>query len=743
MTETHPSFCRMCHSSCPILVDVDDGVPVKVGGDPSSEIYHGYSCIKGRALPEMHTHPDRLLHSLARQPDGSFTPIPVVQAMDEIAEQLGRIIEEHGPLAVALYSGTFGLANALTAPLTNAFREALGNPRGWVATSIDQPGKTIAQGLMGVWMALHQGPATADVCMIIGSNPLISIAAGLPQADPRKWLHDAKKRGFKLIVIDPRRHETASQADLYLQPKPAEDIAIVGGMIRLIVDEGLLDREFVAAETTGIEELRRAVDPFDPQTVARRADIPVDDFVAAARMFATAGRGVAVAGTGPGMSSARGTLLEYLILALNALCGRYLREGELVWNPGTLVEPVPRFAQASGPFPSYGFEPKLRVRGLGDTLVGPSTAAIADEILEPGAGQIRALISCGGNPLAAWPDQLKVREALESVELLVQFDPWMSATAKLAHYVIAPTLSLEVPGMTNYVDMLPAYAPGYGLPKPWAQYTPAIVDPPEGSDVIPEWEFFYGLAQRMGLALEVRPVDFNGPTGATLPIAMDVKPTADELLTLLTSKARIPLAEVAEFPHGAVFEEPSSVVLPKMDGWEARLDLANDLMMRDLRELSARPSGDLASWADDRYPFRLVGRRMNTRYNSGGMTAPRLQAQERTNPAFMHPDDLAQLGLETGEVAEISSARATILGVVEADDTIRRGLVAMSHAWGDVAEHDEDVRNIGGNTSRLIDVTDQWDPYSGQPVMSNIPVAVRPHAPARTAGDAVGAGVAR
>jgi anaerobic selenocysteine-containing dehydrogenase len=483
----------------------------------------------------------------------------------------------------------------------------------------------------------------------------------------------------------------------------------------------------VAEETQGLDELRRAVDAFDPETVARRADIPVDDFVAATRMFATAGRGVAVAGTGPGMSSARGTLLEYLILALNALCGRYLREGELVWNPGTLVEPVPRFAQASGPFPSFGFEPKLRVRGLGDTLVGPSTAAIADEILEPGEGQIRALISCGGNPLAAWPDQLKVREALETVELLVQFDPWMSSTAKIAHYVIAPTLSLEVPGMTNYVDMLPAYAPGYGLPKPWAQYTPAIVDPPEGSDVIPEWEFFYGLAQRMGLALEVRPVDFNGPTGATMPIPMDVKPTADELLTLLTTKARIPLSEVKQFPNGAVFEEPSSVVLPKMEGWEARLDLANELMMHDLAEMSARPSGDIASWAGDGYPYRLIGRRMNSRYNSGGMTAPRLQAQEPTNPAFMHPDDLAELGLRSGDIAEIGSERATILAVVAADATIRRGLVAMSHAWGDLEEYDEDVREIGGNTSRLIDVTDQWDPYSGQPIMSNIPVAVRVH----------------
>ena len=127
-----------------------------------------------------------------------------------------------------------------------------------------------------------------------------------------------------------------------------------------------------------------------------------------------------------------------------------------MWNPGTLVEPVPRFAQASGPFPSYGFEPQAAgSAGSGDTLVGPSTAAIADEILEPGQGQIRALISCGGNPLAAWPDQLKVREALESVELLVQFDPWMSATAKLAHYVIAPTLSLEVPGH----DQLRRHAP--------------------------------------------------------------------------------------------------------------------------------------------------------------------------------------------------------------------------------------------------------------------------------------------
>ena len=726
-TTTVPSFCRICHSACPILVEVEDGIAVKVSGDSTSEIYHGYTCVKGRALPEQHVHPDRILHSLKRQPDGTFARIATEQAMDEIAAKLSQILEESGPLAIANYTGTYSLANAITAPMSNAFREAIGNPRGWVATSIDQPGKTLAQGLMGVWMALHNPPAEADVCLIIGSNPLISIAAGLPQADPRKWLHDAKKRGFKLVVIDPRRTETASQADVYLQPKPAEDIALMAGMIRLIIDEGLYDQEFVANETQGVEELRRAVDAYDVETVARRADVPVDDFVKATRVFATASKGVAVAGTGPGMSSARGTLLEYLVLALNALCGRYQREGELVWNPGTLVEPIPRKAQAAPPFPAFGFEPKLRVRDLGDTVVGPSTAAIADEILLPGEGQIRALLSCGGNPLVAWPDQMKVREALEQVELLVQFDPWMSATAKLAHYIIAPTLSLEVPGMTNYIDMLPAYAPGYGLPKPWAQYSPVVVDVPPGSEVIPEWEFFYGISQRMGLDLAIRPVDFNGPTGQTYPVNMNTKPTADELLELLTMKARVPLSTIREFPNGAVFEEPASVVLPKDEGWEFRLELANELMMHDLAAETARGTGDIASWANDDYPFRLIGRRMNSHYNSGGHPLAKLTDQDPFNPAYMNPEDVEDLGLGRGEVVEISSARATILGIIEPDDSLRRGLIAMSHAWGDVAEYDEKVREIGACTSRLTDVADQWDPYSGQPVMSNIPVAVKPH----------------
>lgn len=722
---TATSYCRFCHSCCPILVDVEDGRASRVRGDPENPLYHRYTCVKGRALPEQHNHPDRLLHSLKRQPDGSYAPISSERAIDEIAARLRQILDEHGPLAIANYGGTYGQVHPATAPLQIAFMNAIGSPRRFTSMTIDQPGKAIAKGLLGIWMAPPQGFDDAHVALLIGANPLVAISGGLPNANPRRWLHHAKRRGFKLIVVDPRRTETASQADLHLQVRPGHDIAVVAALLRTILDEGLHDRAFVEQETSGVRELAAAVAPFTPESVGARAGVPPEQLVEAARLFAAGPRGVATAGTGPNMSSAAGTLLEYLILCLNTVCGRWLRAGEKVWNPGTLVEPFPAVAMAFPPVQAYGFGEPLRVRGLADTLAGPSTAAVADEILLDGPGRIRALLSVGGNPVAAWPDQLKVTAALDRLELLVQVDPWMSATAKRAHYVIAPKLSLEMPAMTSLFDMLPAYAPGFGWPQPYAQYTPAIVEPPAGSDVIAEWELFFGLARRMRLDLEIRAIDMNGPTGQAFPLPTDVVPSDDALFALLTSKARVPLEEVKRHPHGAIF--PSDVVVaPKYEGWDHRLDLANAQMLDDVRGVANDGSGDRASWADARHPFRLISRRMHSRYNSGGHSLARLRAEDETNPAFMHPLDLDELGIMSGEVVEVRSRRGSIRAVVEADETLRRGLVSMSHAWGDAPDHDGDARTTGASTARLSDVDDAFDRYSGQPVMSNIPVAVVP-----------------
>ena len=598
--------------------------------------------------------------------------------------------------------------------------KALGSRMAFNSNTIDQPGKALAQALHGMWMAPFQDFATSRVALLVGINPLVAMSGGIPQGNPGRFLSDALERGMQLVVIDPRRTETARRATLHLQPRPGWDAAIVAALLRVILREELHDAAFCAENVSGLAALRTAVEPFTPEWVAERADVPAARIVEAARVFARAGRGVATAGTGPNMSG-HGTLLEYLILCLVTVCGRWLRAGERVANPGAVVPQFPAIAQAMNPWPAWGFGEKLRVRGFTNTAAGMPTTTLADEILLDGDGQVRALVNLGGNPVAAWPDQLKTIAAMKKLELLVQIDIKMSATAKLAHYVIAPKHSLEMPGFTLNQDYLALYGVGFGYPEAYGQYTTAITAPPPGSDVVEEWEFFYETAKRMGLSLQLRQMGLIGPAkGEPVPLDMETKPTSDEIFAILMRDARVSFDELRRHPHGAVFPDPPVFVAARQDGWQGRLEVGSPEMIEELALVAAAPAaGELAD-----YPLRLISRRMMTAYNSSARDLPALRAKWPYNPAFMHPDELARRGLVPGDVIEIRSDHARILGVAEADPTVRPGLVSMSHSFGDTPESDADVRAIGGNTGRLTSVERDYDRFSGLPRMSNIPVRV-------------------
>jgi anaerobic selenocysteine-containing dehydrogenase len=708
-----------------VLVDVEDGVPVKIVGDPASPVYQGYSCMRGRAATEHYVSGTRLVHSLQRQPDGTFSPIGSEAAINEIAERLLAILEEHGPTAIASYVGTSGMVNQCTWPMQAAFMGALGNGRMFNAVTIDQPGKAIALGFMGYWEPGAINAMDVDLTLIVGSNPLVSSAGGRAKVNTIRSFHGARRRGLQLVVVDPCLTETAKLADHHLRPRPGQDIAILAGIVRLMIEEGRYDREFVDAETCGLDELRRAVAPYTPDEVARRAEIDADEFRAAATAFAAAPSAIAIAGTGPNMASGNGTLLEYLVAALNVLHGSYLRAGDPMWEQKTLAPQRRRAARAVPPFPSFGFGEPFRAKPLADTVCGPPTAAAADEMLLEGDGRIRAFISVGGNPLVTWPDQLKVRDAFRNLELLVQVDPWMTATAREAHYVIAPRLQYEVPGISNTFDLMLTGFPGIGMPGPWGQYTPALVEPPPGSDVVTEWELFFGLAQRMGLQLDFGPTTFNGKRNRTRPLDMTRTPDCERLLEMLCDGSRIPLDEVRAHPHGISRADPKLFVGPKDEGWEGRLDLANERMMRDLCAVTERQGRDALSWATDDYPLRLVSRRIASRYNSSGHHVPKLQAVDPVNPLRMHPDDAAARGLHEGDQVQVASARATVPALVRIDPTMRHGVVALTHAWGGLPEDDGRVAELGSAVARLSSTDEPCDPYSGQPIMTNIPVEVR------------------
>ncbi|MFN7159915.1 MAG: molybdopterin-dependent oxidoreductase, partial [Erythrobacter cryptus] len=335
-----------------------------------------------------------------------------------------------------------------------------------------------------------------DVAMFIGNNPIVSHYApvgGVPPFSPSRRIRDRKAQGLKLIVADPRESDVARLADIHLPVKPGEDPAMLAGMLNVIIAEGLYDRNFVSLHVDGFDELAEAVKAFPPEVAAQRAGLEPEQLVAAARMFAGGSKGCAVTGTGPEMAG-HGTLTEYLVTCLNTICARFKQEGEKAAIPG-VFSPYqdPRRAQVAPPVPMFGAEgmPKSRFRGLGHLGWEMPCNVLADEILTPGEGQVRALISVGGNPVVGFPDQAKMVRALDDLDLFVQIDPWMSASARRADVVLAPSQCLEREDITNLSE--------WWHEEPYARYTEAVVAPP--GDCIDEYEMFWTLAQHLGLTM--------------------------------------------------------------------------------------------------------------------------------------------------------------------------------------------------------------------------------------------------
>lgn len=708
--------CHICINTCGVLVEVENDRVTAIRGDRDNPVSHGYICVKGRAHASLLSSPERLMRSRVRNAAGVLTETTSSDAIATVAREIERLVKQWGPRSVALYWGTASAGCDGVGPISGAFMSALGSRQLFTTNTIDKGGRHVAMAKHGSWMAPRQAWDEPDVALLLGINPFVSYQ-GFPIGNPGHWLADQQRRGMRLFVVDPRRSDVAKRADIHLANRPGSDVAILACLIRVILDEHLEDTAFVTQHTQGVAALRAAVERFTPQAVAGLGDVPSDDLVAIARAYATAKRGFVVAGTGPHMSG-EGTLVEYLVLGLEAICGRYLRAGETLAAPGVLRAASTAKAQAAPPRPWAGFGDDFHVRGLRETVAGPPTAALPDEILGDHDDRIRALICVGGNPVSGIPDKGKVVRALNALELLVTIDPWMSETSRLADVVIAPTMWLETPTLSMGADIITFMAPGYGMSGPYGCYAPAAVAHPQGSDLVDDWEFFYLLAREMGLPLQLANVLFM--EAPPMSLDMTSQPSQDELFELLTTGSRVPLEEVKRHPHGALFPDPPVVVQPADEGWHGRLELADAEMLSDLGRVA------LTDDANDLHPFRLIARRMQHVHNST-FNVVETNRGRAYNPAFMHPADMTALQLEGGDLVDITSSHGCIRGVVETDAGLRPGTVSMSHCFGDLDLESESVDpfRVGSSTNWLIPNDQNFDRYTGQPRMTNVPVDVR------------------
>ena len=703
-TQTKRTFCRFCHANCAMQVDIEDGRLIAVRGDPDDPVFSGYTCIKGRQLVEAHYSPERLTTCLVRDAAGRFQPSTTEAALDEIAARLRLIIERHGPHSVAIYAGTYAFQNSAGVATATAFAQGLGTRNIYTSVTLDQPAKVYTTMRYGMWEGGLHSFDSADVCFMIGNNPIVSHYAppgSLPPFSPSRRLRDAQARGLKLIVADPRESDVAKLADIHLPVLPGEDAALLAGMINVILAEGLYDRNFVGAHVDGFDALVDAVDSFTPDFASRRCGVAAAQIIAAARMFATGTRGVAATGTGPEMAG-NGTLTAYLVSALNIICARFCQEGELSSIPRVFTAVSKRRAQVGPPVSLFGEGfPQSRFRGLTHLGTEMPCNVLADEILTPGEGQVRALINIGGNPLVAFPDQEKMARALDDLDLLVSIDVRMAQTAKRSHIILAPQMCLERDDISNLSE--------WWYEVPYARYTRALVDPP--GDLTDEYAMLWGLAKRLGTGLPL----------AGGPCPMDVMPDKAAFLDLMTAGCAVAPSKVrADTPGGAaiIYHDLHPRVEPPDPDTAARFDLSAGAMPEALQKYSQ------ANADSPDYAFRLVSRRTRHRFNSTGGHLAALKARRTTNPAHVHPDDLAALGIEDGALISITSPIGAIIGVAEASPAMRRGIISMAHAWGDVASDATSVRDQGVSTNRLVSETVDYDPITGQSLQSAIPVRI-------------------
>jgi anaerobic selenocysteine-containing dehydrogenase len=662
--------CRICAAGCGTLVDIDGDRVLRVSGDPDDPWSRGYTCSKGRAGPDFHHRLDRFDTPLIRR-DGEFGPASWDIALDDIAGRLAEVRDAYGPQAIAHYVGTGGPLDPTGYAMAHGFFRALGTDRHFSALSIDCSGKQLVPQLVsGVQLMFQPDLDRASLLLALGVNTVVSHGHGLMVADPLTRLRGLRARGGRLVVVDPRRSETAHHADLHVPLRPGTDPALLGHLIRTVLSTGG-DIEYLATcvQPASLERLRRAVDRFDVATTASICGVSDDVIHRLDTMVREAGRVAVETGTGTTMNRTA-NVTEWLVWALSAVTGSLDRSGGATFNPGFL-----RRLEDALPAGRGDMAPRASSRPDAPRIVNGELpcAVLADEIE---SGSLHALVVRLGNPALAIPGNERLRRALSGLGLLVALDVVPTETTRLATHILPMTDHFERADLVT----------GYLQAAPFLRFAPAVVEPL--GQRRPQWWVFAELSRRLGLPLFGSSRRDEALAGRSLD---------DEVIAAsVAGQARRSWSEVRAAPYGVLDDSigPGWLIPDRLPGL---LDVAPN-------ELVAQLDGWSSNGRPDVHSLVMINRRTAARYNSFAIKAS-------TATLLIHPDDAARLGLRDGDTTVITTATGSCRAVVEVNETIRRGVVSLPHGFGDA------------DVNRLT-TSDTVDPLNAMPVMSGYEVGL-------------------
>jgi anaerobic selenocysteine-containing dehydrogenase len=703
--EQKATFCRICEPLCGMVATIEDGKITQLRPDREHPLSRGYACPKGIAMAEIQNDPDRVLHPLKRMPNGEFERVSWEQALSDIAARMLSLPRD----GIAWYMGNPGAFSYSHTLWVKGFLDALGSPHYYSAGSQDVNNRFAASAL------LYGSPLVIPIpdlrrtsfLFMVGANPLVSHGSVLSAPRIREQLLEIDR----VVVVDPRRTETARQFE-HLPIRPDADAQLLLSMLAVIFEEGLSDRLFLERFGDGAEALEHLARDHPPERTEAATGIPARRVRELARGFASADGAAAYGRTGSCLGR-HGTLVAFLLDALNAVTGNLDRPGGAVFGrPPVALDDVGEQVGLA----TYG-ERRSRVGGFPDVIGNMPASLLPLEIETPGEGQIRALFISAGNPVLSVPDGGALERALGRLDLCVSIDLYVNETNRHADYVLPATTFYER-------EDLPLAFLGF-FSTPFIQFSDAVVEPP--GECRQEWQVVEDLSRRLGLApYSAKPLRRL----ARLGLRLRPEQLADLLLRTGPDgdlfglrRGGLSLARLREHPHGLVLadEIATGVLEGKLRTPARRVRLAPPEIVAEVERLVSA-NGD-----DPRFPLRMIGMRELRSHNSWMHNAPLLMRGGRVQALRMHPDDAAAHGLEDGAEARLESKDGVVTVPVIVSDEMTPGTVALPHGWGHRGGWQLANRHAGANVNLLAGAQPgDLERLAGMAHLNGIPVRVSP-----------------
>jgi anaerobic selenocysteine-containing dehydrogenase len=637
----HFRACNLCEAICGLEITVENGAIADLRGDALDPLSHGHICPKGNALIDLHADPDRLKTPIRRAGDG-WEPIEWEAAFDLVAERLKDVVTRYGDDAVAIYLGNPNVHNSGTMLSSGGFLRALRTRNRFSATSVDQlPHHRAAVEMFGHPLLLPIPDVDrTDYFLVLGANPLVSNGSIMTAPGMRARIKAVQARGGRVIVLDPRRTETAGVADEHHFIRPGADALFLLALTDEVFRTNAANLARLAPFTDGLDELRAAARAFPPERVAARTGIAAETIRRIAREFAAAPRAVAYGRIGIS-TQPYGGLCQWLVNALNAITGNLDEPGGMMWpRPAfDLLQQAERGAQHHGRWRS-------RVRNLPEFDGEFPVATMADEMLAPGNGQVRAFVSVAGNPVLSTPNGAKLDEALGELEFMVSIDPYVNETTRHATVILPPATGLEV---DHYDVIFHHFAV-----RNTARYSEALAQ--IGPEQRYDWQIFEALRLRM-----------TGKTGKN--------PSERLELGLKHGPYKTSIDELRAHPHGIDFGPMQPCLPDRLLNADQRIKLAPPAFVADLARLEAELTAPVAELV-------LIGRRQLRGNNSWMHNAPRLMRGPDRCTLMLNPLDAQSRGIANGDDVEVRSNVGAVTVPAEVTDALMPGVVSLPHGFG-------------------------------------------------------------